>query len=115
LAKDNSESPTAVNGGLMDYEARRLPQGLEVIEQAITSLRVGSISRVVRSSYGFHIFKMERRAEPLPLDKARKEIEDKLLSQKNQDLIEALNKRLLAGAKISVYRDRLGFNYVGSL
>lgn len=116
LAKENSESPTAVNGGLMDYEAgRRLPEGLEVIDQAITSLRAGSISRVVKSSYGFHIFKMERRAEPVPLDKARKEIEDKLLSEKNQKLIDDLNKRLLARAKINIYRDRLGFNYVGSL
>jgi parvulin-like peptidyl-prolyl isomerase len=116
LAKDNSESPTAVNGGLMDYEAgRRLPEGLQVIDQAITSLRVGSISRVVRSNYGFHIFKLERRAEPVPLDKARKEIEDKLLSEKNQALIEDLTKRLMAGAKINIYRDRLGFNYVGSL
>jgi len=116
LAKDNSESPTAVNGGLMDYEAgRRLPEGLEVIDQAITSLRAGSISRVVKSSYGFHIFKMERRAEPVPLDKARKEIEDKLLSEKNQKLIDDLNKRLLARAKINIYRDRLGFNYVGTL
>jgi parvulin-like peptidyl-prolyl isomerase len=69
----------------------------------------------VRSSYGFHIFKLERRAEPLPLDKARKEIEDKLLSEKNQALIEDLSKRLLAGARINIYRDRLGFNYVGSL
>lgn len=111
LAKDNSESPTAVNGGLMDYEAQRLPQALE---QAITPLKVGSISRVVRSNYGFHIFKLERRAEPLPIDKARKEIEDKLLSEKNQALIEDLTKRLLAGAKINIYRDRLGFNYVGS-
>jgi foldase protein PrsA len=116
LAKENSESPTAVNGGLMDYEAgRRLPEGLEVIDQAITSLRAGSISRVVKSSYGFHIFKMERRAEPVPLDKARKEIEDKLLSEKNQKLIDDLNKRLLARAKINIYRDRLGFNYVGTL
>ena len=112
LAKDNSESPTAVNGGLMDYEAQRLPQ---VLEQAITPLKVGSISRVVRSNYGFHIFKLERRAEPVPLDKARKEIEDKLLSEKNQKLIDDLNKRLLARAKIGIYRDRLGFNYVGSL
>jgi peptidyl-prolyl cis-trans isomerase C len=112
LAKDNSESPTAVNGGLMDYEAQRLPQ---VLEQAITPLKVGSISRVVRSNYGFHIFKLERRAEPVPFDKARKEIEDKLLSKKNQELIEAHNKRLLAGAKVNIYRDRLGFNYVGSL
>jgi foldase protein PrsA len=116
LAKDKSESPTAINGGLMDYEAgRRLPEGLEVIDQAITSLRVGSISRVVKSSYGFHIFKMERRAEPVPLDKARKEIEDKLLSEKNQKMIDDLNKRLLARAKINIYRDRLGFNYVGTL
>jgi peptidyl-prolyl cis-trans isomerase C len=112
LAKENSESPTAVNGGLMDYEAQRLPQ---VLEQAITPLKVGSISRVVRSNYGFHIFKLERRAEPVPLDKARKEIEDKLLSEKNQKLIDDLNKRLLARAKINIYRDRLGFNYVGSL
>jgi len=112
LAKDNSESPTAVNGGLMDYEAQRLPQ---VLEQAITPLKVGSISRVVRSNYGFHIFKLERRAEPVPLEKARKEIEDKLLSEKNQKLIDDLNKRLLARAKINIYRDRLGFNYVGSL
>ncbi len=112
LAKENSESPTAVNGGLMDYEAQRLPQ---VLEQAITPLKVGSISRVVRSSYGFHIFKLERRAEPVPLDKARKEIEDKLLSEKNQKLIDDLNKRLLTRAKIGIYRDRLGFNYVGSL
>ena len=112
LAKENSESPTAVNGGLMDYEAQRLPQ---VLEQAITPLKVGTISKVVKSNYGFHIFKLEKRAEPIPLEKARKEIEDKLLSEKNQTLIDDLNKRLLAGAKINIYRDRLGFNYVGSL
>jgi len=112
LAKENSESPTAVNGGLMDYEAQRLPQ---VLEQAITPLKVGTISRVVKSNYGFHIFKLEQRAEPVPLEKARKEIEDKLLSEKNQALIDGLNKRLLADAKINIYRDRLGFNYVGSL
>ncbi|MCI0389496.1 MAG: peptidyl-prolyl cis-trans isomerase [Acidobacteria bacterium] len=112
LAKENSESPTAVNGGLMDYEAQRLPQ---VLEQAITPLKVGTISKVVKSNYGFHIFKLEKRAEPMPLEKARKDIEDKLLSLKNQTLIDDFNKRLLAGAKINIYRDRLGFNYVGSL
>lgn len=112
LAKENSESPTAMNGGLMDYEAQRLPQ---VLEQAITPLKVGSISKVVKSNYGFHIFKLEQRAEPVPLEKARKEIEDKLLSEKNQALIDDLNKRLVSNAKISIHRDRLGFNYVGSL
>jgi parvulin-like peptidyl-prolyl isomerase len=112
LAKENSEAPTALNGGLIRYEAQQLPP---VLEQAITPLKVGSISKVVRSNYGFHIFKLEQRAEPLPLDKVRKEIEDKLLSEKNQALIDEFNQRLLAGAKVNIHRDRLGFNYVGSL
>ena len=112
LAKENSESPTSINGGEVEYEAKSLPQ---VLEQAITPLKVGSISKVVKSNYGFHIFKLERRAEPVPLDKARKEIEDKLQSEKNQTLIDNLNKRLLSSAKINIYRDRLGFNYVGSI
>src|SRR5262249_13728436 len=112
LAKENSESPTRINGGEMEYEAKSLPQ---VLEQAITPLKVGSISRVVKSNYGFHIFKLERRAEPVPLGQARKEIEDKLLSEKNQKLIDSLSQRLLAGAKVNIYRDRLGFNYVVSL
>ncbi len=112
LAKENSESPTAVNGGKMDYQAQQLPP---VLEQAITPLKVGTISKVVKSNYGFHIFKLEQRAEPMPLEKARKEIEEELLSEKKQALIDDLDKRLQASAKISIYRDRLGFNYKGSL
>jgi parvulin-like peptidyl-prolyl isomerase len=112
LAKENSEAPTALNGGLIYYEAQQLPQ---VLEQAITPLKVGTISRVVRSNYGFHIFKLEQRAEPLPLDKVRKEIEDKLLSEKNQVLIDEFTKGLMTKAKVNIHRERLGFNYVGSL
>src|SRR5262249_43877561 len=84
LARENSESPTKINGGEMEYETKSLPQ---VLEQAITPLKVGAISRVVQSNYGYHIFKLERRAEPVPLDKARQEIEDKLKGEKNQSLI----------------------------
>lgn len=112
LAKQHSKAPTAVGGGLIYYEAQQLPP---VLEQAITPLKVGSISRVVKSNYGFHIFKLEQRGEAQPLEKVRKEIEDKLLSQKNQALIEEFNKRAIGGAKIKIHRDKLGFNYGGSL
>lgn len=111
LAKQNSEAPTAANGGLINYEAQQLPK---VLEQAITPLKVGSISKVVRSSYGFHIFKLERRGEPMPLDQVKKEIEDKLLSEKNQLSIDQFNQRLLGTARINIYRDKLGFNYLGN-
>ncbi|HEX8998948.1 MAG TPA: peptidyl-prolyl cis-trans isomerase, partial [Blastocatellia bacterium] len=112
LAKEHSKAPTAASGGLIYYEAQQLPP---VLEQAITPLKVGSISRVVKSNYGFHIFKLEQRGEAQPLDKVRKEIEDKLLSQKNQALIEEFNKRALSGAKIKIHKDKLGFNYGGNL
>lgn len=112
LAKQHSEAPTKENGGLIYYEAQQLPK---VLEQAITPLKVGSISPVVQSNYGFHLFKLERRAEPLPIEKVQKEIEDKLLSEKNQALIDQFNKRALEAAKINIYREKLGFKYVGSL
>jgi peptidyl-prolyl cis-trans isomerase C len=112
LAKEYSEAPTAENGGLIYYETEQLPQ---VMEQAITSLKVGAISNVVQSGYGFHIFKLEQRAEPLPLEKVRKEIAEKLLSEKSRALIDEFNRRAVAGAKIEIYRDRLGFNYNGGL
>jgi parvulin-like peptidyl-prolyl isomerase len=112
LAKEHSDSPTAAGGGLMLYEAQQLPP---VLEQAITPLKVGSISRVVKSNYGFHIFKLEQRAEPLTLDKARKEIEETLLEEKKQAVIDDFNKRAIAEAKIKIHRDKLGFSYAGNL
>ena len=112
LAKQFSEAPTKENGGLIYFEAQQLPK---VLEQAITPLKVGSISKVVQSNYGFHIFKLERRAEPLALDKVQKEIEDKLLSEKNQALIDQFNQRAIGAARINIHRDKLGFNYIGNL
>jgi parvulin-like peptidyl-prolyl isomerase len=112
LAKLHSESPMASNGGSIYYEAQELPQ---VLEKAITPLKVGNISKVVKSNYGFHIFKLEKRAEPLPLDQVRKEIEAKLLSEKNQTLINQYNKRALESARITIYYDRLGFTYLRNI
>lgn len=112
LARQHSEGAMASNGGLIYYEPQQLPPTLE---QAITPLKVGSISRVIKSNYGFHIFKLEQRAEPLPLEKVRKEIEDKLLSEKNQQKFDAFRKGMLDKAAIRIHKDRLGFNYLGRL
>lgn len=50
----------------------------------------------------------------MPLDQVKKEIEDKLLSEKNQLSIDQFNQRLLGAARINIYRDKLGFNYLGN-
>lgn len=110
LAKEYSDAPTAARGGLIYYETDQLPPSLE---QAITPLKVGSVSRVVKSNFGYHIFKLEQRAEPLSLEKVKQEIETRLLSEKKQSLINAFNQRLVEGAKIRIHADRLGFSYRG--
>jgi peptidyl-prolyl cis-trans isomerase C len=112
LAKLHSEAPMASDGGWVYYEAQHLPP---LLERAITTLKVGNISRVIKSNYGFHIFKLEKRAEPLPLEKVRREIEAKILSEKNQTLINQFNKRVLESAKITIYHDRLGFTYLRNI
>ncbi|MEP7270452.1 MAG: peptidyl-prolyl cis-trans isomerase, partial [Acidobacteriota bacterium] len=55
LVRQHSTAPNAINGGLIYYAPQQLPA---VLENAITPLRLGSISKVVRSNYGFHIFKL---------------------------------------------------------
>lgn len=112
LAKQHSKAPTAINGGLMLYSAQQLPP---VLEQAITPLKAGEISKVIKSNYGFHIFKLEKRAEPRTFDQVKEEIHEKLLRAKNQSLIDQFNQRSLSEAQIRIYQDRLGFNYIGNL
>ncbi|MBI1762317.1 MAG: peptidyl-prolyl cis-trans isomerase [Acidobacteria bacterium] len=112
LAKENSKSPTAINGGLMYYETQQLPP---VLEQAITPLKAGEISHVVKSNHGYHIFKLEKRAEPLTLEQVKEDIKKELTRSKNQTLIDQFNERALTAARLKIYHDRLGFTYSGSL
>ncbi|MFN0124042.1 MAG: peptidyl-prolyl cis-trans isomerase [Blastocatellia bacterium] len=112
LAREHSKAPNADRGGRMYYEAGQLPP---VLEQEIAPLKVGSVSRVVQSSYGYHIFLLEKKTEPLSYDKLRKTIEDDLLTRRNQDLIDNYDRRALSATRLKIYFDRLGFNYTGNL
>jgi parvulin-like peptidyl-prolyl isomerase len=110
LAKEHSDAPTAARGGLIYYEIDQLPAPLE---QAIVSLKVGGISNVVKSNFGYHLFKLEQRVDPVPMEKIRLEVAERLQSEKRRQLIESFGERLAASAKIVVHLDRLGFVYRG--
>ncbi len=112
LAKEHSKAPTAINGGLMYYEMQQLPP---VLEQAITPLHPSEISNVIKSNYGYHVFKLEKRAEPQTLEQVKEDIKRELLRTKNQALIEQYNQRTLSAARLKIYHDHLGFNYSGNL
>ena len=61
VAGASSQAPSSEEGGLSRYDEGKLP---EVLERAIRPLRPGDVSPVIQSSFGFHVFKLERRIKP---------------------------------------------------
>jgi len=78
VARQYSSAPEATMGGDMGYVARgQLPERLEV---PIFSLELDRVSPVIKTSYGYHIFKV---VEKRPADKPRMD-----------DRIEEIRKRV---------------------
>jgi peptidyl-prolyl cis-trans isomerase C len=82
IAKKVSVAPEAKNGGLVGWVEKG---SVDVFDKAF-SLPVGGVSQVLESSYGFHIFKVERKtgAGSATLEEARPLIVDILRGQKEQ-------------------------------
>ncbi len=83
LAKKNSDDPgSAQNGGLLPplTRGRTVPE----FEQAAFSTPVGQTTGIIRTSYGFHIIRVEGKQTPRmkPLDEVKAQIEPVLKQQK---------------------------------
>lgn len=119
LARLRSDSANSESGGLARYEEGQLP---DVLEKAIQSLRPGDVSQVIESGYGFHLFKLERRIQPHPIEQRRSQLDDRraqlteeLIARKNQQTVDAALARLQAEADIKIHDATLGFTYKGQL
>jgi hypothetical protein len=98
IAKKQSASMEAKNGGLMGYfEKGTLPKDMEDV---VFALKLNTISPVVESPYGYHIFKVTKIKEErtLYLETVKNEIKNKLLSDKlrwaYEDFLSHLKKQL---------------------
>jgi parvulin-like peptidyl-prolyl isomerase len=118
-ARVSSEAPNAELGGLTRYDEGQLP---EVLERAIRPLRPGEISAVIRSSFGYHIFKLERRIQPNAFQERRSRLNDghgqlaeELIARKNQEVVDQWLGQMMSSAKIRIDGSALGFTYVGRL
>jgi parvulin-like peptidyl-prolyl isomerase len=117
VARLHSDAPNAERGGLTRYDDGQLP---DVLEKAIRPLGPGDVSQIVESGYGFHIFKLERRIQPHPLDERRSKLDDRrqvlaaeLIARKNQQAIDSAVERLVSSASIRIIDSALGFTYTG--
>ncbi len=111
LAQTESIGPEASDGGVMGvYRKGQLPAELE---GAIFAMREGEVSPIVESSYGFHIFRLDKKFEPeeIPFEDAAASIRQKILDLK----AEAMMTRRLGELKESLdwksFPENLSFPY----
>ena len=101
LAAKKSLGPERVNGGDLGY----FSQGERPAEfDPVFSMEVGTISDVIKSPYGYHIFKLEEKIEPreIPFDEAKAGILQELGQKKGEEEYQKWLKGLKGKAKIKI-------------
>ena len=87
LAKKNSQDPgSAANGGDLGFFGHGMM--VKPFEDAAFALKVGEISGLVKSDFGYHIIKLlaVKQSRVLPFDEARESIANKMRQQKAADM-----------------------------
>jgi peptidyl-prolyl cis-trans isomerase C len=107
MARLYSLSPDAEQGGdLGTFAKGQMP---EEFDKIVFRYRVGSISKVVQSPYGFHIFKVEKRMPPrtLPLEDVQVEIRKSIFQARQETFFQEWLNSLKKQAKITIYPGNL--------
>jgi parvulin-like peptidyl-prolyl isomerase len=111
MARSVSTGPEASKGGILGvFSAGQLPPELEKV---IFPMKEGEIGRVVESSYGYHIFRLDRKIEARlvgPAD-AAPSIRTKLLDAKSERAVAAHLEELKASLDWKSILENLPFNY----
>ena len=107
IARLHSLSPDAQSGGDLGVFAKgQMP---EVFDEIVFRHRVGSISKVVKSPYGYHIFKVEDRIRPRlqTIEEVRDQIAAVIFQGRQEaffkDWLDSLKKQ----ARIIIYPENL--------
>lgn len=101
LAKELSDGPSAPRGGDLGFFTA--DQMVEPFAKAAFALTPGEISEVVRTSFGFHVIKVEEHrpgGKLAPLEEVHDQIKTVLEQSKTSDALGEMLKTLLAKADI---------------
>ncbi|UCG38382.1 MAG: peptidyl-prolyl cis-trans isomerase [bacterium] len=107
LARLHSLSPDAEKGGDLGVFAKgQMP---EEFDEVVFRYREGTISKVVQSPYGFHIFKIEDRIYPrtLSLEQVRDQISSRIFQSRQEAFFKDWLDSLKEQARITIYPENL--------
>ena len=113
VAREKSTAPEAAHGGDLGYFALgEMPSEFNVV----FGLSKGGVSGIVKSPYGFHLFKLEdkRKAGRIGLDDAYKEIAEKLRQEKEDKYYKQWLKELRSRTKFVVSYQALSSEPTGT-
>ena len=103
VAKEKSLGPEKVEGGDLGYFS---PGEKPAEFNHVFSMEVGAVSEVIKSPYGYHIFKVEEKIEPrqVPFGEAKLGILQALGQKKGEENYQKWFKGLKGKAKVKVNR-----------
>ena len=107
LARLHSLSPDAQSGGDLGVFAKgQMP---EEFDEIVFRYRVGSISKVVKSPYGYHLFKVEDRMRPRlqKLEEVREQIAAGIFQGRQEAFFKEWLDSLKKQARITIYPENL--------
>jgi hypothetical protein len=110
-ARAQSVGPEATSGGEMGaFQKGQLPAEMEA---AVFAMREGEVSPVVESSYGFHIFRLDRNfpSEQATLETAAPSIRKKLLERKWEAAAARRLDELKTSLDWEIFPENLFFPY----
>jgi peptidyl-prolyl cis-trans isomerase C len=103
LAMKKSLGPEKVEGGDLGYFSKgERPSEFD----RVFTLEIGAISEVIKSPYGFHIFKLDEKIEPrqIPFEEAKSGVLQKLRQKKGEEEYQRWFKGLKGKAKVKINR-----------
>jgi len=111
IARSYSKGPSASEGGdLGSFQRGELPEEFERVVFAITP---GTVSKVVRTKYGFHVFLVEEKipAHQQKFWEVKDQIRERLQQERERDLINKELASLASRIPVEIYRENLDFTY----
>jgi len=118
LAMDNSDGPSASNGGDLGWFGKG--SMVPAFEDAAFALGKGDVSKPVQTRFGWHIIKVEDKKEGTTktLEEAKDEIKTRLAQEKGSDkvneLLDQATDRLVSGMSLNDIAAELGIEAVAT-